>query len=190
MQQNNTHLCSCFSVRRNSAAKQRGAIGDEPVIFFICSGHPCACGRMCIPDHASIDNRDIIYDTRSHITFQVTQRRGLACLQGDRYRSQSARRKSTESLWLWTSRNRLQILKAMDLYTLRNSVCLLTALCLCFTGRLDAQNTNLNNLDILEPIVRRSPADDTDFFGFATVLHQIQTVDDADNVTTAAGKTR
>ena len=78
----------------------------------------------------------------------------------------------------------------MDLYTLRNSVCLLTALCLCFTERLDAQNTNLNNLDILEPIVRRSPADDTDFFGFATVLHQLQTVDDADDLNTAAGKTR
>ena len=89
-----------------------------------------------------------------------------------------------------TSLDRLQILKAMDLYTLRNSVCLLTVLCLCFTGRLDAQNPNLDNLDILEPIVRRSPAVDTDFFGFATVLHQLQPLVDTDDVNTAAGKTR
>lgn len=79
----------------------------------------------------------------------------------------------------------------MDLYTLRNSVCLLTALYLCFfIGRLDAQSANLNNLDILEPIVRRSPADGTDFFGFATVLHQVQTVNNGDDLATAAERTR
>ena len=41
-----------------------------------------------------------------------------------------------------------------------------------------------------EPIVRRSPAADADFFGWTTVLHQIQTVGDADDLDTAAGKTR
>ena len=41
-----------------------------------------------------------------------------------------------------------------------------------------------------EPIVRRSPAADADFFGWATVLHQIQTVGGADDLNTAAGKTR
>ena len=50
--------------------------------------------------------------------------------------------------------------------------------------------TNLNNLDVQEPIVRRSPATDADFFGWTTVLHQIQTVGDADDLDTATGKTR
>lgn len=77
----------------------------------------------------------------------------------------------------------------MDL-CLRNSAFLLIALCLFFAGRLGAQRVNLNNTDILEPIVRVSPADDTDLFGWATVLHQIQEVVESDDLNTAAQKTR
>ena len=78
----------------------------------------------------------------------------------------------------------------MDL-CLRNSACLLIALCLCFAGRLGAQQANLNNVDVQEPIVRVSPATaDTDLFGWATVLHHTQAVGAADGVDAAAEKTR
>jgi len=77
----------------------------------------------------------------------------------------------------------------MDL-CLRNSAFLLIALCLFFAERLDAQRVNLNNTDIMEPIVRVSPADDTDLFGWATVLHQIQEVVPSDDLNAAAQKTR
>ena len=50
-----------------------------------------------------------------------------------------------------------------------------------------------DNVDRLEPIVRRSPAlaeTDADLFGFAAVLHQIQVPVDGDDATEAASKTR
>ena len=77
----------------------------------------------------------------------------------------------------------------MDL-CLRKSVYVLITLCLCFIGRLRAQRANLNNLDIQEPIVRVSPAADTDLFGWATVLHQIEAPLVSDDLNGAAGKTR
>ena len=73
---------------------------------------------------------------------------------------------------------------------LGNNTCLLIALCLCFVGRLGAQRANLNNLDVQEPIVRVSPAADTDLFGWATVLHQIEAPLVSDDLNAAAGKTR
>ena len=77
----------------------------------------------------------------------------------------------------------------MDL-CLRKSVCVLITLYLCFIGRLQAQRTNLDNLDNQEPIFRVSPAADTDLFGWATVLHQIEAPLVSDYLNAAAGKTR
>lgn len=51
----------------------------------------------------------------------------------------------------------------------------------------------VNNIDILEPIVRSSPAlseSDTDFFGWATVIHQIQPPDSNDDLNEAVNKAR
>ena len=88
-------------------------------------------------------------------------------------------------------RPRLRLGIAMELYLcLRHSTCLLITLCLCFAGRLQAQRTNLYNLDVQEPIVRVSPAADTDLFGWATVLHQIEAPLVSDDLNAAAGKTR
>ena len=50
-----------------------------------------------------------------------------------------------------------------------------------------------DNVDRLEPIVRRSPAlgeTDADLFGFAAVLHQIEVPIPQDDATEAASKTR
>lgn len=46
--------------------------------------------------------------------------------------------------------------------------CLSRVLLLC--GGISA----VSNLDVSEPIVRRSPASDQDNFGFAAVLHQLE----------------
>ncbi len=53
----------------------------------------------------------------------------------------------------------------------------------------DGQTVNLNNVDVDEPIVRRSPAADTDLFGYSVVLHQIEPLQAGDDVETALGKT-
>lgn len=51
----------------------------------------------------------------------------------------------------------------------------------------------VNNIDKLEPVVRRSPAiseTSQDMFGYAAVLHQVQMVVPSDSVTQAAAKSR
>ena len=53
------------------------------------------------------------------------------------------------------------------------TVCCFFALCLSFASAL-------SNLDAREPIVRQSPANDTDYFGYSVILHQIREPDDGD----------
>lgn len=51
----------------------------------------------------------------------------------------------------------------------------------------------LNNIDTLEPIVRRSPAlsnQVSDLFGWAAILHQIEASTSGDTLTQAVDKTR
>lgn len=76
---------------------------------------------------------------------------------------------------------------------LRNLVPLLGICLLLATQRAHSALSPVNNIDILEPIVRSSPAlsePDNDYFGWATVLHQIQTVNMGDNLEQAVANTR
>ena len=69
-------------------------------------------------------------------------------------------------------------------------VVLALSLSLCFVvSRGQSENVNLNNIDVDEPIVRRSPASDRDLFGYAVVLHQLQPPQAGDDVNTALGNT-
>ncbi len=54
---------------------------------------------------------------------------------------------------------------------------------------IETESSNLNNIDVDEPIVRRSPASDRDLFGYAVVLHQLEELEPGDDVQTALGKT-
>lgn len=59
--------------------------------------------------------------------------------------------------------------------------------------RVHAVGSPLNNIDIVEPIVRTSPAirePDNDLFGWAAVLHQIVAPANGDSHLEAAEKTR
>ena len=51
-----------------------------------------------------------------------------------------------------------------------------------------------NNIDVLEPLVRKSPATvidgPNDLFGWATVLHQVEAVQPGDSLSQAISKTR
>ena len=79
---------------------------------------------------------------------------------------------------------------------IRNLIALLGSCVLLLAVLLEgvrAVGSPVNNVDILEPIVRRSPArlqSTNDMFGWATVLHQTEVVDNGDTRDQAAGKTR
>ena len=78
---------------------------------------------------------------------------------------------------------------------IRDSVALLGSCILlaALLERVRAVGSPVNNVDIFEPIVRRSPAlsqPTNDMFGWATVLHQTEVVAKGDTREQAAGKTR
>ena len=55
-----------------------------------------------------------------------------------------------------------------------------------------ARAISIDNVHVSQPILRRSPATNNpdDMFGFATIMHQIEVVNNRDSLEDAAGKTR
>ena len=76
---------------------------------------------------------------------------------------------------------------------LRNLI-LLLGICLVLAAlRAQGALSPVNNIDILEPIVRVSPAfsePDNDYFGWSAILHQIEEPAANDNLDQRVDKTR
>ena len=76
----------------------------------------------------------------------------------------------------------------------RNSIALLLvhigSYLLFIAAGVSGVGNPVNNIDVLQPIVRRSPATADDLFGWAAILHPVEEVDSGDSMDDAARKTR
>ncbi len=80
----------------------------------------------------------------------------------------------------------------LTLNRMEHRVWLLTLALFSLSAHGQTESSNLNNIDVDEPIVRYSPSlddADRDLFGYAVVLHQLEELEPSDDVETALGKT-